>query len=201
VLRWAVPLDLSLERFEERLAKHRPLEISRRQAPERAAVAALLRFKSAAPEVLLIQRVAHPGDRWSGQVSFPGGREEEEDADLLATAVRETREEVGLDLSSTARLLGRIDAVRAVAKGRFLPMSIQPFVFVQTQSPALALGSEATEAFWLPLDRVAEGALDDRFPYRLGPLTLSLPCWRWQGKVVWGLTYQMIRDLLRIVQG
>jgi 8-oxo-dGTP pyrophosphatase MutT (NUDIX family) len=196
-----VPADLSLQRIEDQLANHQPVELSRRLAPERAAVVALLRFERAAPEVLLIQRVAHPGDRWSGQVSFPGGREEEGDADLLATALRETQEEVGLDLSSTARLLGRIDAVRAIAKGRFLPMSINPFVLVQTRAQAFALGSEATEAFWLPLDRVAQGELDDHFSYRLGPLPMTFPCWRWEGKIVWGLTYQMIRSLLRVVQG
>ena len=44
-----------------------------------------------------------PGDPWSGQIAFPGGRHEPQDASLLDTATRETREELGLDLSLDAR--------------------------------------------------------------------------------------------------
>lgn len=112
------PAALTLERFVRRLAAHRPREVARALHARRAAVAAVLRFDRGRPEVLLMKRAEHPGDRWSGHVSFPGGREEDHDPDLLTTALRETHEELGLDLDASARLLGRLDDVRAVAKGR-----------------------------------------------------------------------------------
>ena len=190
---------LSLARIVARLDPYRP-EPPPRGRPQRAAVAALLRFPRGAAEVLLMQRAEHPEDRWSGHVSFPGGRWDEGDPDLLATVVRETREEVGIDLEASARLLGVLKPMRAIARGRFLPMTISPFVFEQVKEQEIVLNAEATGWFWLPLDEARRGALDDRYEYRLGPVPLSFPCWRYQGRVIWGLTYQMLLDLLRVVE-
>lgn len=55
--------------------------------------------KHGEPEVLFIKRASRVGDRWTGHVAFPGGRRDPEDADDFAAAVRETSEEVGIDLS------------------------------------------------------------------------------------------------------
>ena len=63
-----------------------------------AAVAMLLRQTQAGPEVFFIRRAEHPRDPWSGHMAFPGGRQHAEDSSLLDTAIRETLEEVGLDL-------------------------------------------------------------------------------------------------------
>lgn len=52
------------------------------------------------PEVLFIKRAGRKGDRWSGHVALPGGKRDPPDADDLVTAIRETKEEVGLDLTS-----------------------------------------------------------------------------------------------------
>jgi 8-oxo-dGTP pyrophosphatase MutT (NUDIX family) len=170
----------------------------------RAAVAAVLRVREGGPEVLLIERSEREGDRWSGHVAMPGGREDEGDVDLRATAMRETREEVGLELSG-ARLLGRLPPVRAIARGKILPMTISPFVFGLAadgdgDEPALTLSDEAVAAFWLPLGRAASGALDDKYEIKVGPLPMKFACWRWQGRVVWGLTYQMLRSLIAVLE-
>jgi hypothetical protein len=51
------------------------------------------------PEVLFIKRAGRTGDRWSGHTALPGGKRDHTDADDLAAAIRETKEEVGLDLT------------------------------------------------------------------------------------------------------
>lgn len=200
-------MDLSLERVQARLRQH---EASLFSLPggQRAAVAILLRFSAGAagdeaagdgPLVLLMRRVHHEKDRWSGQVSLPGGREEPVDVDLVATAVRESHEEVGVELGSSARLVGALGSVPAVAKGRILPMTIHPFVFIETTPVAPVAGPEAARVFWLPLGAAARGDLDATFHYRAGPVSLPFACWQYDGETVWGLTHRILRELLSVV--
>ena len=184
----------------KRLAAHEPEDPSDLLVRSRSAVAAILRF-GAGVEVLLMTRAEHPGDRWSGHVSMPGGRHEERDSDLLATAVRETREETGVDLTRGARVLGRLAAVKAIAKGKILPMTITTYVFHLMEEQPIVLSPEAVETFWFPLERAARGELDAVYEYRLGPIPVDLPCWRWEGRTVWGLTHQMLGGLIRVVSG
>ena len=54
--------------------------------------------RNADPEILFIKRTTRAGDRWNGHIAFPGGRQEPDDEDDASTSVRETDEEVGLDL-------------------------------------------------------------------------------------------------------
>ncbi len=183
--------------LEERLARHVAGDDPATVPARRSAVAAVVRRVGPAPEILLMTRIEHAADPWSGQVSLPGGRRALGDADLLATAVRETREEVGLDLGAHARLLTRLAPVSAVARGTILPMDITPWVFRLERDAPLVPGAEAREAFWLPLDRVVAGALDARHVYvgERGPR--EMPAWNFEGRVIWGLTHRMIGELLR----
>src|SRR5512143_2692083 len=95
--------------FVERLLARLPARDVRPPADgrKRAAVAALVRDAPAGPRVLLMKRVDREGDPWSGHISLPGGRHDKRDPDLLATAIRETHEELGIQLAGT-RLLGNL---------------------------------------------------------------------------------------------
>ena len=174
-------------------------DVSPPEVEERAAVAIALRPGNGEPEVLLMTRAKRAGDRWSGQVSLPGGREEAGDGELSSTAVRETREEVGLDLAQRGTPLGRLPVVQARARGRLLPMTITPFVYAVDGDPPLTVGEEATEAFWFPLGRAHDGALDSRFALGEGSTARTLPCWRFEGRVIWGLTFEILRGFLEVL--
>jgi len=190
---------VDLEQMTRRLAAHEPRDPSDLLVRSRSAVAAILRF-GAGVDVLLMTRAERVGDRWSGHVSMPGGRHEDRDTDLLATAVRETREEIGVDLAHGARVLGRLGAIKAIAKGKVLPMTITPYVFHLLDEQPIVLSPEAVDTFWFPLDRAAGGELDAVYEYRLGPVPWDLPCWRWEGRTVWGLTHQMLSGLIEVVR-
>jgi 8-oxo-dGTP pyrophosphatase MutT (NUDIX family) len=188
---------LDLDHLTRRLAAHEPRDPSDFLVQRRAAVAAILRV-GVGVEVLLMTRAQREGDRWSGHVSMPGGMQHEGE-ELIETAMRETIEETGIDLRGAARL-GRLAACKAIAKGKVLPMTITPFVFHLVEPQPITLSDEAVDAFWFPLHRAAGGELDAVYPYRLGPMSWDLPCWRWEERTVWGLTHQMLSALLELVR-
>lgn len=161
----------------------------------RAAVAALLHHGRDGVAVLLMRRADRPGDPWSGQVALPGGRHEPGDPDLRATAVRETAEELAVDLGAGARFLGRLPAQHPYAAGP-AGVEVTPFVFTAEAAPAPRLGAEAAAAFWLPLPLAAAGHLDGTYTWPGPPGPVRFPCWQWQGFTVWGLTLRILGDLL-----
>ena len=77
-----------------------------------AAIALVLRPSTVGePELLMIKRAEFERDPWSGHVACPGGRMDPTDPDLEFTAVRETREETGIDLARDGRVLGTLDDI------------------------------------------------------------------------------------------
>jgi ADP-ribose pyrophosphatase len=120
-------------------------------AMRRAAVAIIFRAGvEGDPELLFIKRAEYEGDPWSGQVAFPGGRREDHDTSLEQTAIRETREETGIDLSAGGRIIGALDEVQPQSV-RLPELVVAPFVAVVHGAPELTLTSEVASAFWLPL--------------------------------------------------
>lgn len=167
------------------------------EATRRAAVAILVRSQG---EVLLMRRIEREGDRWSGQIGLPGGHRDEGDADLVETACRETREEVGLDLAREAELVGALPAVQAKARGYLLPMWITPVVFAARGELSPVPGPEASEVFWFPLQRARRGELAWTHRYQRGEEERVLPAWRLEERVVWGLTYEILSSFLRVLE-
>src|SRR6267142_2560248 len=116
-----------MEAIASRLARRNPVRSEPGSYDQEAAVAVCLRPGAGSLEALFIRRADHPGDPWSGDAAFPGGRREPADASLWETAMRETLEETGLDLRASGSLLGPLDDVhpRVVV----LPnLNVTPFV-------------------------------------------------------------------------
>jgi 8-oxo-dGTP pyrophosphatase MutT (NUDIX family) len=164
-------------------------------ADHRAAVAVILREGPRGLEVLFIRRAEHPHDPWSGQMAFPGGRAEPGDGDLRYTAMRETQEETGLDLAQDGELLGRLDELRATARGRPLNLAITPYVFRLARPAEPTLSDEVTSVHWLGLDDLLGPAHRSQLEYVYQGQTLQLPCLRVDDLVIWGLTYRMFSSL------
>ncbi|MFZ5624572.1 MAG: NUDIX hydrolase [Gemmatimonadota bacterium] len=162
----------------------------------RAAVAVVL-----APEpdsVLLIRRVEREGDPWSGHIALPGGRKDPRDPDLLATAVRETLEEVGLDLTG-ATLLGRLDDL-APYNPVLPPLVVRPFAFQVPERHPLTTSDEVAAAFWTDLDLLL--APDVRqpvsFTHRGAPVTL--PGYRLPEGMLWGMTERILTPVIEAIR-
>ena len=178
----------------------RPRPADDPEGPLRQAAVSIVLSDAAAPRVLLMKRVDRVGDPWSGHISLPGGGYQDSDGDLRITAIRETREEMGIDLTG-ARLLGSLERLHPRAGGpRSGPKAVEvlPFVFVTDVALEPVCGPEALAAFWLPLELAVSGSIDDR--YRVPDTELSFPSWRYDGHEIWGLTRRILDDLLGVGQ-
>lgn len=107
------------------------------------------------PEVLFIKRASRKGDRWTSHIAFPGGRRDPTDGDDKAAAVRETWEEVGLDLKKYAIDCGNLPQRLVTTHwGKTPLMVLCPYVFLLTEpnTPPLRLQpTEVASTHWVPL--------------------------------------------------
>jgi 8-oxo-dGTP pyrophosphatase MutT (NUDIX family) len=143
-----------------------------------------------------MKRIERVGDPWSGHISLPGGGVAPCDADLLATAIRETQEELGIDLGG-ARVLGSLPSLSPYSSGP-TGVEVTPFVFVTNAAVEPQPGPEAQSAFWLPIELAASGALDEMYTYP--GTTRTFPSWRYENHTIWGLTWRILGDLLAVAR-
>ncbi len=165
--------------------------------PRRAAVALILRLGDAGTlELLFVKRAEYPGDPWSGHIAFPGGRQEPEDETLWATAVRETWEEIGLDLGRDGEPLGRLDEL--YPRIATLPsIVVRPYVVIATPSAPLALSDEVAAVFWVPVDRLARRDAHATSVVRTSRgIELREPSFVHEAHIIWGMTYRILAGLL-----
>ncbi len=162
-----------------------------------AAVAVVLRARPDL-ELLLIKRAQSERDPWSGHMALPGGRRDEDDDDLQTTAVRETREETGVDLDLRGRSLGRLDIV-APSSPRLPKLTISPFVFgVPHDVDAAVASGEIEQVFWVPLSRLRDPATRGTIEIPLPGGIRPFPCFEIADEIVWGLTYRILTQFLDV---
>jgi 8-oxo-dGTP pyrophosphatase MutT (NUDIX family) len=194
-----VPTRFQPSLFRDVLARRAAGSIGVDPSHPKAAVAAIFRERADDAEVLLIRRSKNPNDPWSGHMAFPGGRMDPSDPDLLETVRRETLEEIGLDLREHADLLGRLDELPAMARGKRAALTIAPFVFVLRALPPLVLNHEVDAVVWASLGPLRSGEAATTLPYGHEGRTIELPGLRVGEDVVWGLTHRMLLSLFAIL--
>ena len=179
----------ALERIEPRAREDVPLD-------RKAAVAGVFRERDVGLELLFIRRAEHPRDPWSGNMGWPGGRAHAGDGSPLVTAVRETREELALDLERDADLLGALSERRTHLRVQGVPLAVAAFLFALRGDPVLSPNYEVQETVWVPLSYLLDRSNRGHFVWTGRGVPLPLPCYRYQGRVIWGLTLGLLDELL-----
>jgi 8-oxo-dGTP pyrophosphatase MutT (NUDIX family) len=159
------------------------------------AAVAIVHATEGGGSVLLMRRSERADDAWSGHWSFPGGRREPQDADLVETALRELEEECGVRLGRDRLEESLPPAVARRSAGRFL--LVAPFVFrIGQQLPVKPHPAEAADAIWVPLPMLLDPArhLISCVPGR--PATMRFPAVALDGAPLWGFTYRLITEWL-----
>ena len=155
-------------------------------------------YRAAAPSsawhLLFIRRAEHPHDRHSGEVAFPGGREDPLDPDPVATALREAEEEIGLD-PGQVEILGQLPAFHTVSGYRVTPVvGLIPWPLALRPDP-----TEVAEVFTLPLDWLREpGHRHTRlWPHPGHPQEREVIFYQERdGRRLWGVTAWITVDFL-----
>lgn len=160
------------------------------EEPPVAAVAIIINPNDRDGSMLFIKRTERRGDPWSGQIAFPGGRKSPIDKTLAETAVRETLEEVGIQLTGH-ELLGSFPIVTT----RSQRLRVLPFVFQLKSTVSIRVNEEVADAFWVPLSDL-EGLEAESREVRVDEGTLSTDSYVLAGRVIWGLTFRIINLLL-----
>lgn len=181
-----------LKTLVDALESREPVTLDELGNPE-AAVAAILTDERD-PGLLLIHRVAHDRDPWSGHLAFPGGRIEKLDASSRLAAERETREEVGLDLGY-GTYLGQLDEIT----GSTIPLCVACHVYRVGRIPDLDLNEEVADAFAVSLPELADRDRWLEAEFEIKGVRRSYPAidLGLGGKpLLWGLTYRFVIQIL-----
>ncbi len=166
------------------------------RAPVPAAVLVPLVVREAGLHMLLTMRTAHLHDH-AGQISFPGGRVDPEDEDAIATALRETEEEIGLSRRHI-EVIGSLPDYQTGTGCKVTPV-------VALVHPPFELAAdefEVAEIFEVPLDFLMDGANHQlrsaEFPNRPGRRSFyAMP---WERYFIWGATAAMLRNLYHFLR-
>lgn len=190
------PLSRPLQHVAHRLANRAPVVRPCPAGYREAAVLMLLTERPGGLHVLLCERSDDdPRDAHKGQVSLPGGRRDPEDPDILATALREAREEVGLD-PARVRVLGRLDDYLTITR-----YHVVPFVAAIDDFDGLAPRSiEIADVFAFPIDALRDPARVRRVPWELHGRTEDVLFVEHEGHTVWGATARMLFQLTEILE-
>jgi 8-oxo-dGTP diphosphatase len=156
-----------------------------------AAVAILVKPNDDDLELLLVKRAEVPGDPWSGDMAFPGGKKAPSDRGIVDTAAREVLEETGIDLRSV-KAVGFMESMQSSVRRT---LSVQPIIFRLQHKPEVHLNYELTKYMWTPLNAL-KGSRS-----QVVVKGQECPVFKVEGEVVWGLTYRMLEKILEIVEG
>jgi len=140
------------------------------------------------PKVVMTEKPKHLKFH-AGEISFPGGKIESDDKDLLDTALRETREEIGLDMSRD-QVVGQLNPVITL-NSRFV---ILPFVSVVEKIPILSSNAEVENIFHIPLDPFLKTMKDDPDPEH--NLIQEMYTFEYQNNIVWGASARVLKQLV-----
>lgn len=163
------------------------------QSEARAAIILLLSHGED-PQLLYTKRASHLRNH-PGEVCFPGGMRDPEDVNLLATALREMEEEIGLP-ASEVQVLGCLPEVRTRAGTLVLP-------FVATSKgdyPLVPSLEELDSIFHVPLSRFEQGIIARVDTFMRDGLSYRIPVYHYQGYEIWGLTAAVTTALLQLLK-
>jgi len=191
--------DAAVARIQRAMEGRVPALAERDEPFKEAAVALVLRVAEGGDdlELLLIRRAQREGDPWSGQIGLPGGRVELVDASLEETAVRETIEELGLDVRRHGVVLGALDELRP--RTPVLPsIIVRPYVCVVRDVPALVPSDEVAAYRWVRVGALFHPTARVNTTVRVRDFSMRVDAFQLGDYTVWGMTERILSTFAEI---
>ncbi len=189
-----------LAAIRDALSRYQPRRIERDDLP-RAAVLIPIYEPDGAPHVLLTVRTELV-EHHKGQISFPGGAHDLEDADLVATALRETEEEIGLQRDHV-EVIGQLDDIVTISN--FLVSTYVGRVTAPAPYPFAPSAHEVAELLAVPLAHLHDPLtlLREPSPWRDPDGRSRLvppPAYRYEEHIIWGATGRLLQRFLEVTR-
>ena len=144
------------------------------------------------PTVVMTEKPKHMKFH-AGEISFPGGKLDVNDSNLLETALRETSEEIGLNISKD-QVIGQLEPVVTLNSG-FL---ILPFVSVIDEIPKLEANAEVEKIFHIPLESFLETMARDPDPTH--NIIQEMYTFEYEHQIIWGASARMLKQIQSSLQ-
>jgi len=181
-----------IDKLRQALTSRQKLEISGMGLIE-AAVLIPIFCKDGEYHILFTQR-SEQVPTHKGQISFPGGGRTKDDATLLDTALRESKEEIGLS-AKDAEIIGELDDTPTTTSG----FNISPFVALIPYPYDFKLSLyEIKEIFSVPVEVLIHKAKKRKEQYTFGNQVFVGYSFEYRGRHIWGATAKMVKQLLEI---
>ena len=176
---------MNLEQFKSILTGKINPEISGSASYRLSSVMVVIYGKN--PSVIMIEK-PQTMKFHAGEIAFPGGKIDPEDSDLLATAIRETSEEIGLKISSE-NVIGQLEPV-VTLNSRFM---ILPFVCILDDIPKLVANSEVENILHIELEKLLETIKDDDDPEhnRIDEMFT----FEFEDHIIWGASARILKQI------
>nr|NQU92980.1 CoA pyrophosphatase [Bacteroidota bacterium] len=147
------------------------------------------------PHIVFIRRSVYNGVH-SGQISFPGGKYEPGDKNLLETALRETSEEVGV-ANRQVEVIGKLSRLY-IPPSNFL---VEPYIgFTGTKPEFTGDPNEVAEIISVNFDEILDTAARQTTQIMSGKHGVDVPCFMVQEHVIWGATSMILNELVDIMK-
>ena len=140
------------------------------------------------PKILMIKKAKNLHNH-AGEIAFPGGKWTEDDVDLLDTALRETKEEIGLSISRDD-VIAQLENVMTLNSG----FTITPFVCMIDKIPQLKTNSEVESIFHIPMIPLLQTLDDDTDPSHKS--IQEMYTFTYDDKLVWGASARILKHLV-----
>ena len=178
----------------------RKVDVAQNTRPSREAGVLIVLFEKSPGDFHLVfirRGSSHEQDKHAGQIGFPGGKSEQEDKDMMYTAMREAEEEVGIDLSQVD-ILGSLTPLY-ITVSKYL---VHPFVAYSWTEPQLTRQeSEIEEILELPLSgfRSPMAVQETKISLTTGITLNHVPSFKVDGHIIWGATAMIMNELLEVI--